>query len=763
MVSSAKKKGRRAEDDATQKLSPPHASTSNTEDDAPLVVSQPICEKLNVAVNIEDLSVGSSKLAAPLTVPFVCLLCFRPTVADPVIIHDTLAQGMNPSVCLACNECAGRWLDLQVCSDKILATSPIHREQCAKCPICDTEGSVQIPFTRGMEKSSSSKAEGRDKHGGVPSFPSLSQWRRDHAKAGRSLPEVHITNPHTGESTNDRGGTSALGTRLSVDGRSSCGVVRFDTPSMMDLAPAAIDCSKTTTPAANHAEVESELNTHPTCGICEEAPGSVDCLVCGFSICEGCQSSVHAKGRYRQHKVVPIGEIAKVAPRRCPFHPTHNLDLYCRKCIAPVCVLCSFSADMHKGHDVVPLEEMAKETGHSIDHAISFLTRLVERSEHVGGWVTSQEASVSEKCESVVRSIQTHFSSLRKALDDREAELVDSVTTFHDHKMERLRAAKDIFRLLADDGSVVRTCVSALPTTMHPIVAVSLAPAIRMRMKAFQSQVASLAPNTNDLLQLDHDRLATDVVSDVGSVFIPDVSALRFEAPSTNMMMVLGRLGDVHTPKELKPATSPVAHRGVAAPRDSMTTSTMNPIEFKPTDIPSSPQVTTVRASRVPSVTGSRHAEVPRGVQATDEDPFHPSEQQRRYPTADGHKRQREDPDGDMGPPSVHPAGNHGRGGDKSAADHSRYPTETVSRRRQFLRFDEEPSADDSISAADSRPQTAPPAPAPRPSLHGIAKLFDTRPSRGTVTRQPEKKREGGATTTTTSTTAGGGIRLNIS
>ena len=59
-------------------------------------------------------------------------------------------------------------------------------------------------------------------------------------------------------------------------------------------------------------QAQQKTRIHPSllCGICEEEEAIVDCLECGFGLCEQCKCSIHSKGLFLRHKTVIVGTLA---------------------------------------------------------------------------------------------------------------------------------------------------------------------------------------------------------------------------------------------------------------------------------------------------------------------------------------------------------------------------------------------------------------------------------------------------------------------
>lgn len=183
-----------------------------------------------------------------------------------------------------------------------------------------------------------------------------------------------------------------------------------------------------------HAELEKARNfscvgtsieaasTSNTCGACEKVASSMFCLQCGFALCTGCQSTMHSKKCFQHHTLVSLELAARVAPKKCPLHHSHNLDLFCFDCQCAGCVLCCFSGE-HKGHDVSPICEAAAKAESIIADAVTAAQKRANDAkvgkEKLLDCVRDFESAVEE----TQQSVSEGFAKLKKLLETREEEL----------------------------------------------------------------------------------------------------------------------------------------------------------------------------------------------------------------------------------------------------------------------------------------------------------------------------------------------------
>lgn len=163
-------------------------------------------------------------------------------------------------------------------------------------------------------------------------------------------------------------------------------------------------------------------STSSTCGACEKVASSMFCLQCGFALCTECQSTMHSNKCFQHHKLVPLELAARVAPKKCPLHQSHNLDLFCFDCQRAGCVLCCFSGE-HKGHDVSPICEAAAKAKSIVADAVVDAQKQASDAklgkEKLLDCVRDFETAVGK----TQQSVSEGFAKLKKILETREEEL----------------------------------------------------------------------------------------------------------------------------------------------------------------------------------------------------------------------------------------------------------------------------------------------------------------------------------------------------
>jgi DNA-binding transcriptional MerR regulator len=100
----------------------------------------------------------------------------------------------------------------------------------------------------------------------------------------------------------------------------------------------------------------------PNCHYCDESLATTFCGECASNnmLCAGCSVFAHKSVSRHGHTVMPIEEhlhstACELPTLKCSHHPSLELKLFCRTCVALVCVECA--AYVHRDHDFTSIEE----------------------------------------------------------------------------------------------------------------------------------------------------------------------------------------------------------------------------------------------------------------------------------------------------------------------------------------------------------------------------------------------------------------------
>ena len=194
----------------------------------------------------------------------------------------------------------------------------------------------------------------------------------------------------------------------------------------------------------------------PTCGICERQPASLECQECQFEMCQECREKDHSRGRYKEHKVVPLGELARTRPRKCAFHEGYLTDLLCLDCGVVVCLLCNYMG-AHKGHRVEPTAPAEEDIRGALKRALEHANARQE-SIHasIEGLDAASATSVEKQCDLASDAIRKHFNELHERLTARQENLLQQVRGIKETRLKEIHSFRDALVLLKQ--TITGTC-----------------------------------------------------------------------------------------------------------------------------------------------------------------------------------------------------------------------------------------------------------------------------------------------------------------
>ncbi|XP_065188596.1 E3 ubiquitin-protein ligase TRIM45-like [Sycon ciliatum] len=158
------------------------------------------------------------------------------------------------------------------------------------------------------------------------------------------------------------------------------------------------------------------------------------CMDCGESLCAMHAEAHPASRRTYKHKVVPLSEAAghtgdrtSASQYKCSFHPSFVQCSYCLSCEQLVCKQCVSSGD-HAAHNVQTITDASSSIRQS-------LKAKLNSTSHGSGSVFDESIKKSEaalsglrdETETVSSCINDVFGGLKKAIENRQQELLDEV------------------------------------------------------------------------------------------------------------------------------------------------------------------------------------------------------------------------------------------------------------------------------------------------------------------------------------------------
>ncbi|XP_056002876.1 uncharacterized protein LOC125662256 [Ostrea edulis] len=145
------------------------------------------------------------------------------------------------------------------------------------------------------------------------------------------------------------------------------------------------------------------------CDLCESDPLQYCCEHCDINLCTDCVSK-HLSDSSKKHNVMPYHLHRKFIPRYsiCVKHADKDCEMYCEKCVLPVCSICVTSGK-HEGHRLTDVLEKLGFEKQSLKKDLEELkTRIYPRYEEMASDVQSEKAE-----------LETNYGNMTTAADQQ--------------------------------------------------------------------------------------------------------------------------------------------------------------------------------------------------------------------------------------------------------------------------------------------------------------------------------------------------------
>eukprot|EP00906_Rhabdomonas_costata_P007483 RCo010705 len=193
------------------------------------------------------------------------------------------------------------------------------------------------------------------------------------------------------------------------------------------------------------------------CGVCEAEEAAFECQQCGFELCRGCRDTQHQRGRFKQHNVVPLGQLERVRPRPCPAHKK-DLDLFCTEDQCAVCIYC-LQLGPHTRHQVVALADAVSDANKEIGSAMVVVREQVTELQAAETKADDILPKIDQESSTVSEQVASYFRSLTELLVTRQQELQAEIEAARATAVGRLTSQKDRLRSVAEQlGGTLQSC-----------------------------------------------------------------------------------------------------------------------------------------------------------------------------------------------------------------------------------------------------------------------------------------------------------------
>eukprot|EP01006_Ploeotia_vitrea_P004108 TRINITY_DN113858_c0_g1_i1.p1 TRINITY_DN113858_c0_g1~~TRINITY_DN113858_c0_g1_i1.p1 ORF type:complete len:569 (-),score=29.35 TRINITY_DN113858_c0_g1_i1:74-1618(-) len=172
------------------------------------------------------------------------------------------------------------------------------------------------------------------------------------------------------------------------------------------------------------------------CTVCEDEKAEFECETQCGELCGKCNETLHARGRFRDHRVVTCQQGREAREKTCQLHE-QELDVYCYSCEMVVCQHCA-AVGQHKSHECLSLIEAYNKEIKAIEQVdkdqqgyIQDLRKGLKDIETCGTQIEESASRVKEK-------IIDYFNTLTLALDKRKNDLLSQLDKLKDYKLSKL-------------------------------------------------------------------------------------------------------------------------------------------------------------------------------------------------------------------------------------------------------------------------------------------------------------------------------------
>jgi len=157
------------------------------------------------------------------------------------------------------------------------------------------------------------------------------------------------------------------------------------------------------------------------------------CIDCEQEMCDRCNKEHSGQISNKTHRVFGLGrqgsddkELVKDKEHYCQEHPKKQVELYCKRCEAVICITCF--AETHKHHDCIDLDkyidqlrdQMEKNCGDAtscLNSCNTMKDQLDAVEQEFLGSVDEAKANIDERCKELKKMVDRHAQKLHEELE----------------------------------------------------------------------------------------------------------------------------------------------------------------------------------------------------------------------------------------------------------------------------------------------------------------------------------------------------------
>ncbi|XP_078311326.1 uncharacterized protein LOC111135775 [Crassostrea virginica] len=186
---------------------------------------------------------------------------------------------------------------------------------------------------------------------------------------------------------------------------------------------------------------------HLVCGNedCEEN-GEFYCNNCHLPLCEQCRDEHLESPKNKTHETVHYRYRKQKLPVvKCEFHPTRNVEMFCRECQITLCSRCSIMEE-HNGHIHLDLEEIFAER-YVIWHGefLKIQKYFLPTTEGLKKDIENDATQIKKTMEGIRASMKTKAYFLKNLVDEVTSENIEHTHTMEKTLLEHLNAQETTY------------------------------------------------------------------------------------------------------------------------------------------------------------------------------------------------------------------------------------------------------------------------------------------------------------------------------
>ena len=277
-----------------------------------------------------------------------------------------------------------------------------------------------------------------------------------------------------------------------------------------------------------------EKAKNPICGNCKKSPATNYCPDCKKFMCDKCREMHQTWEAFKDHTLLSTDQVRADAikvllpnkePLQCEKHPTMELRMYCETCSELICSDCTIR--LHKDHEYDVVDDVFPRHKKTLESSLGPLKENLQSIEEALGTLDTRQEMIEKQRKAVEKDIKDEIEKIKKLLDMRKNQLVDSLKSLTEQKLARIASQKKCVKnTQAKMSSCLKYAEAGLENGTNSEVLrmkVLLLRRIEEISKAFDKE--AIQPTTEADIELITDNQTEKACKELGNVTSVCVSA----------------------------------------------------------------------------------------------------------------------------------------------------------------------------------------------------------------------------------------------